>query len=88
MDVSRYGAPGRLNRGTLGAAVVQGGDQVIPVAVYVPGCPPTPEALYYGVLELQNKIIKYETMAKREGVVAAETERVFDRPAAIARIRA
>ena len=49
-------------------AVVQGVDQVVPVDVYVPGCPPTPEALYYGILELQNKVIKYETMAKKQGV--------------------
>jgi NADH-quinone oxidoreductase subunit B len=46
-------------------AVIQGVDHVVPVDVYVPGCPPTPEALFYGVLELQNKVIKYETIAKR-----------------------
>ena len=46
-------------------AVVQGVDHVIPVDVYVPGCPPNPEALFYGVLELQNRVIKYETIAKR-----------------------
>jgi len=60
-------------------AVVQGVDQVVPVDVYVPGCPPTPEALYYGVLQLQNKVIKYETMAKRHGVAAAEAEREIAR---------
>jgi NADH-quinone oxidoreductase subunit B len=46
-------------------AVIQGVDHVVPVDIYVPGCPPNPEALFYGVLELQNKVIKYETIAKR-----------------------
>jgi NADH-quinone oxidoreductase subunit B len=37
-------------------ALVQGADKFLPVDVYVPGCPPRPEALTYGVIKLQNMI--------------------------------
>ena len=37
-------------------AIVQGSDQVVPVDVYVPGCPPSPDALIYAFLKLQEKV--------------------------------
>ena len=37
-------------------SVVRGCDRIVPVDVYVPGCPPTAEALVYGILQLQRKV--------------------------------
>jgi NADH-quinone oxidoreductase subunit B len=45
-------------------AVVRGCDRIVPVDVYVPGCPPTAEALLYGILQLQNKIRRTSTIAR------------------------
>ena len=45
-------------------SVVRGCDRIVPVDIYVPGCPPTAEALVYGILQLMNKIRRTGTIAR------------------------
>ncbi|WP_300518188.1 NADH-quinone oxidoreductase subunit B [Aliiroseovarius sp.] len=45
-------------------SVVRGCDRVVPVDIYVPGCPPSAEALCYGILQLQRKIRRTGTIVR------------------------
>lgn len=45
-------------------SVVRGCDRIVPVDIYVPGCPPTAEALIHGILQLQKKIRRTNTIAR------------------------
>jgi NADH-quinone oxidoreductase subunit B len=55
-------------------AVVQGADKFVPVDIHVPGCPPRPEALIYGILKLQRKIQGHPDMGWRDRYQSHGTE--------------
>ena len=46
-------------------ALVQGVDQVVPVDVFIPGCPPRPESLIYGIVQLQRKIDRTRAIGRK-----------------------
>ena len=49
--------------------VVQGIDEIIPVDIYVPGCPPTPEGLFYSILQLRERVLKGKAKGEDPRVV-------------------
>jgi NADH-quinone oxidoreductase subunit B len=55
-------------------ALVAGADRFLPIDIYVPGCPPRPEALLYGIIKLQNKIKDQPDLGWRERYQSYGTE--------------
>src|SRR5271169_5099220 len=47
-------------------AIVQGVDEIVPVDVYAPGCPPSPQTLIHSILTLHEKVLTGEIMRRRE----------------------
>jgi NADH-quinone oxidoreductase subunit B len=59
-------------------AIVQGADQVVPVDVYVPGCPPSPDALMYAFLKLQEKVKRTNARSMKDLRIVETTPRELE----------
>jgi NADH-quinone oxidoreductase subunit B len=59
-------------------AIVQGADQVVPVDIYVPGCPPSPDALIYAFLKLQEKVKRTTAKSLKDLRVVETTPRTLE----------
>jgi len=59
-------------------AIVQGSDQVVPVDVYVPGCPPSPDALIYAFLKLQEKVKRTNARSMKDLRIVETSPRTLE----------